>query len=91
MRTSGELIAIKSLHTLIWVGFTVVIFYLLYAVVTDRMDRRFWIGLGLVGLEALVLLLFRMHCPLTLVARRYSDDTAAKLKSVVEGYVKKFA
>ena len=77
MRPTGKLIAIKSLHTLIWVGYNLVIIYLLYAVITDRMDAWFWVGLSLVGLEVLVLLLFRMHCPLTLVARRYSGSTAA--------------
>ncbi len=50
MPPNGKLIAIKSLHTLIWVGYNRVIFYLLYAVIADRMDGWFWIGLGLVGL-----------------------------------------
>jgi len=30
--------------------------------------------LALIGLECLVLLLFKMACPLTVVARRYSDS-----------------
>ena len=74
MTPSSKLVAIKLLHTLIWVFLSSVIFYLLYAVIVDRIDRWFWIGLGLVGLEILVLLLFRMSCPLTVVARRYSDS-----------------
>ena len=70
----GRLIAIKLLHTAVWVFFNVVIFYLMYAVITDSIDRWFWIGLGLVGVEVVVLLVFRMACPLTVVARRYSTS-----------------
>ena len=74
MGRSTKLIAIKVLHTAIWVFFNIVIFYLVYAVVVDHIDRLFWTGLGLVGLEVLALLLFRWSCPLTVVARRYSDS-----------------
>lgn len=68
------LIAIKLLHTAVWLFFNGVMLYLLYAVITDRIDRWVWIGLGLFGLECLVLLVYRMSCPLTVVARRYSDS-----------------
>jgi hypothetical protein len=77
MGPRATLTAIKVLHTAIWLFFNVVIFYLLYAVIVDRIDRWFWTGLGLVGLEVLALLLFRWSCPLTVVARRYSTSTKA--------------
>ncbi len=67
-----KLIGIKIFHTAVWLFFNVFIFYLLYAVGTGRIDRWVWIGLALVGSEVLVLVLFRMACPLTVVARRYS-------------------
>ena len=70
----GRLVAIKVLHTAVWVFFNVVIFHLVRAVLTGRIDRWAWIGLGLVGVEVLVLLIFRMACPLTIVARRYSSS-----------------
>ncbi len=72
MSSSGKLTAIKLLHTGVWVFFNVVIFYLLYAVIVDRIDSLAWICLALIGAECLVLLLFKMACPLTVVARRYS-------------------
>jgi hypothetical protein len=50
---------------------------MLYAVIVNKIDALVWIGTGLVLLEGLVLLRFRMMCPLTLVARRYSDSTKA--------------
>jgi hypothetical protein len=74
MSASAKLVGIKLLHTVIWVVLSAVIYYLLYAVITDRIDRWFWWGLGLVGLEIATLVLFRMSCPLTVVARRYSDS-----------------
>jgi hypothetical protein len=77
MSESDKFIAIKLLHTAVWLFMNVVIFYLLYAVITDRIDRWAWVALAIIGLECLLLLLFRMACPLTLVARRYSDSTRA--------------
>ncbi len=74
MTARHKLIAIKLLHTAVWVFMNVVIFYVLYAVLTDRIDRWLWIGLSVIGLECLVLLIFKMACPLTLVARRYSSS-----------------
>lgn len=74
MTNETKLEAIKALHTLIWVFFNTVIFYMLYAVLVNRFDIWLWIGFGLVLLEGLVLLLFRWTCPLTLVARQYSSS-----------------
>ncbi len=74
MSPPHKLIAIKLLHTAVWVFMNVMIFFVLYAVVTDRIDRWLWMGLAVIGLECLVLLIFKMACPLTLVARRYSNS-----------------
>ncbi|MBF8965055.1 hypothetical protein I0P70_17540 [Pontibacter sp. FD36] len=70
-----KLLLIKVVHTLVWVFYNVVIFYLLYAVIANRIDRWVWICLGLIVLEGLVLLVFNKMCPITVVARRYSDST----------------
>ena len=72
---SSKLTIIKLTHTTIWIFFNVLIFYLLYAVIVDKIDKWIWIGLGLFLLEGIVLLVFKMRCPLTVVARRYSDST----------------
>jgi len=77
MSDRHKLIAVKLFHTAVWLFMNVVIFYLLYAVITDRIDRWAWIALAIIGLECLVLLVFKMACPLTLVARRYSASTKA--------------
>lgn len=70
-----KLLLIKVVHTLVWVFYNVVIFYLLYAVIVGRIDKWVWICLGLIVLEGLVLLLFRQMCPITVIARRYSSST----------------
>lgn len=74
MTRKQKLLSIKIVHTLIWVFFNVVIFYLLYAVLINKIDKWVWIGLGLFGLEAIILVLFKMSCPLTVIARKYSSS-----------------
>ncbi len=75
MQRNTKLVVVKVIHTLIWIFFNVVIFYMLYAVVKNKIDGWLWIGYGLVFLEGLTLLLFKFFCPLTLIARQYSDLT----------------
>ncbi len=65
---------IKLIHTIIWVFFNVVIFYLLYAVIINKIDSWVWLCIGLVALEVITLLAFKWFCPLTVWARKYSDS-----------------
>ena len=74
MNRTQKLLAIKLTHTLIWVVFVVVIFYVLYSGVSDNVNSYTWIGIGLVLGEGIVLLIFNKFCPLTLVARKYSNS-----------------
>ncbi|MGB5435096.1 MAG: hypothetical protein WBM98_04320 [Maribacter sp.] len=74
MDNSEKLFVIKLVHTLIWLFFVLVIFYILYSGITDHINSFTWIAIGLVILEGIVLLLFKMFCPLTLVARKYSTS-----------------
>jgi hypothetical protein len=64
------------LHTLIWGGVSAIL-YVLYCGVADRLTAYTGAAAGLVGLEGLVLAVFRGRCPLTLLARKYSRSTAA--------------
>ena len=77
MKPASALILIKILHTAIWVFFNVVLFYLFYAALTNQITKWVWIGIGLILLEGLVLLLFKKMCPVTVLARRYSDSQKA--------------
>lgn len=71
---NNRLLTIKLIHTLIWSFFVLVIFYILYSGITNTVNRLTWIGIGLIICEGLVLLVFKMFCPLTLIARKYSDS-----------------
>lgn len=53
----SKLLIIKISHTIIWLFFNVVIFYILYAAIFNKIDIWVWIGIGLVFLEGLVLFL----------------------------------
>lgn len=75
MTAFAKLTIVKTIHTIIWCFFNVVIFYLLYAVLINKIDIWIWIGLGLFLIEGIVLLIFKMSCPLTLVARNYSSSS----------------
>ncbi len=75
MNGETKLTLIKITHTLIWIFFNAVIFYMLYAAIANKLDRWLWLGYGLIVLEGLILLTFKSHCPLNLLARKYTNST----------------
>jgi hypothetical protein len=75
MKNNSKLILVKIIHTLVWLFFNVVLFYMAYAVIINKIDKFIWIGIGLIVLEGIVLMLFNKMCPLTVIARKYSDST----------------
>lgn len=74
MTNAQKLTATKLIHTIIWVFYNSVISYLLYAVISDKIDIWVWICFGLILVEGLILLIFKNVCPVTIIARRYSDS-----------------
>jgi hypothetical protein len=90
MKSETKLVVVKLIHTLIWLFFNFVIFYMLYAVIRDEITRWFWIGLGLVLIEGLVLLAFKFFCPLTLVARKYSNSTKDNFDIYLPNWLAKY-
>jgi hypothetical protein len=75
MQHNSKLILVKIIHTLVWLFFNVVLFYMAYAVIINKIDKFIWIGIGLIVLEGIVLMIFNKMCPLTVIARKYSDST----------------
>jgi hypothetical protein len=71
---NNKLLAIKLLHTLVWAFFVFIILYVVYSGLSDQVTIYTWIAIGLVVLEGITLAIFKMFCPLTLVARKYSDS-----------------
>ncbi len=86
----SKLVGIKILHTAIWIFFNIVIFYLLYAVMLNKIDIYVWLGIASVLFEGLVLLLFKAKCPLTIVARKYSDSTKENFDIYLPNWLAKY-
>ncbi len=90
MKSKTKLMLIKVIHTLIWVFFNFVIFYMLYAAIANKLDIWLWIGYGFVFLEGLTLLTFRFVCPLTLIARKYSNSTKDNFAIYLPNWLSKY-
>lgn len=69
------LIAVKGLHTLVWVFFATCIVAIPVAAATNEFR---WAAIlsGVVAVECAVLVLNRMRCPLTDLAGRYTEERA---------------
>jgi hypothetical protein len=90
MTDKSKLILIKTIHTLVWIFFNIVIFYMLYAVLTNKLDIWLWIGYGLFVLEGITLLLFKFFCPLTIIARKYSNSTKENFDIYLPNWLAKY-
>ncbi|MCL2408905.1 MAG: hypothetical protein FWC96_04730 [Oscillospiraceae bacterium] len=75
MRNNTKLILIKLLHTAIWCVMAAAVFYILHAGIFDRINLLVWFCVGLIFVETIVLLIFKWKCPLTLLGRKYTDNT----------------
>ena len=90
MKNRTKLTLIKIIHTLIWVFFNFVIFYMLYAAIANKLDLWLWIGYGFVLLEGLILLAFKSHCPLNLIARKYTNSTEDNFDIYLPSWLAKY-
>ncbi|MBZ0327165.1 MAG: hypothetical protein K8F54_06130 [Altibacter sp.] len=90
MNPSSKLLTIKLVHTLIWLFFVIAIFYVLYSGIRNQVTIYTWIAIGLVLGEGLVLLLFKMFCPLTLLARKYSNSDKANFDIFLPNWLAKY-
>ncbi|TDQ16421.1 hypothetical protein DFQ04_2539 [Algoriphagus boseongensis] len=75
MNPEQKLFWIKVGHTIIWAFLVGVIFYVLYSGISNQVTLFTWIGIAMIIAEGLTLAIFKMHCPLTVWARKYSDST----------------
>lgn len=69
-----KLVLIKIIHSIIWLFFVSLIFYTVYTGFFNKVTKFTWIAIGFVLLESLTLIIFKWFCPLTLIARKYSDS-----------------
>lgn len=61
-----------------------------YAVIVDKIDKYVWIGVALFTLEIILLLVFKNNCPLTIIARRYSDSTKENFDIYLSNWLAKY-
>jgi hypothetical protein len=90
MNGNLKLTLIKILHTTIWLFYNVVIFYLLYAVIVNKIDRWMWSCIGLIVLEGIILIVFRSICPVTLIARKYSNSQKPNFDIYLPNWLAKY-
>ena len=98
MKNRTKLTLIKVIHTLIWIFFNFVIFYMLYAAIpcgylaehANKLDLWLWIGYGFILLEGLTLLTFKSHCSLNLIARKYSNSTKDNFDIYLPSWLAKY-
>jgi len=86
----SNLIIIKAVHTIVWLFFNMVLFFLAYAVVINRIDKYVWIAVAFIVGEGLVLLLFKNICPLTIMARKYSDSSKDNFDIYLPNWLAKY-
>lgn len=61
-----------------------------YAVIMNKINKFVWIGIGLILMEGIVLLVFNKMCPLTIVARQYSDSTKDNFDIYLPNWLAKY-
>jgi hypothetical protein len=71
---SRKLFYVKLTHTVIWLFYVVIIFYILYAGILNKVNLFTWVAIGLVVLEGIILILFKWKCPLTVLGAKYTED-----------------
>jgi hypothetical protein len=90
MGNGTKLVVVKIIHTLVWIFFNIVIFYMLYAVIENKLDALLWMGYGLVALEVITLVIFKCSCPITTIARRYSISSKDNFDIYLPNWLAKY-
>ena len=75
MTNNTKLTIIKTAHTLIWAVCVGLIFYIVYSGITGKITLLTWIAIASIVFEGIILAIFKLYCPLTVWARKYSDST----------------
>ncbi|PSR57487.1 hypothetical protein AHMF7605_27720 [Adhaeribacter arboris] len=90
MEYGAKLTMIKIIHTLIWLFFSSIIFYMLYATIVNKLDKWLWIDYGFIMAEVVTLLIFKGRCPLTLIASKYSNSRKDNFDIYLPTFIAKY-
>ena len=61
-----------------------------YAVIVNKIDKFVWIGIALIIGEGIVLSILKKMCPLTIIARKYSDSTKDNFDIFLPNWLAKY-
>lgn len=73
----NKLIFVKTAHTVIWAIMVAAIFSILYAGLSGVVTALTYASVGLMVFEGLALVVGKGNCPLTPIARQYTDNSKA--------------
>ena len=65
---------LKLIHTIIWFFYVLVILYILYAGICNKINLYLWFAIGLVIMEGIILIIYKGKCPLTILGYKYTDN-----------------
>jgi hypothetical protein len=89
MNPRTKLAIVRTIHTIIWLFFASIVFYILYAGLSGRVTVFTWLSIFIILFEGLVLLIFGWSCPLTFIARQYSESRKANFDIFLPKWIAK--
>ena len=69
-----KLFYLKLMHTIIWFFYVLIISYILYAGIYNKINLYLWLAICLVIIEEIILIIFKGKCPLTVLGYKYTDS-----------------
>ena len=85
-----KLFYVKLVHTIIWAIYVLIISYIVYAGIANKINLAVWIAIFLVVVEGIVLMLFKGKCPLTILGYRYTEDCPVGFDIYLPGWLAKY-
>jgi len=86
----SQLFVIKLIHSVIWLILASATFYVLYSGVFNHITTYTWIAIAMIIGEGVVILGFKWNCPLTGMARKYSDSQKDNFDIFLPNWIAKY-
>ncbi|MDR3585841.1 MAG: hypothetical protein P4L59_11035 [Desulfosporosinus sp.] len=69
------LLIVKIVHTVIWAFFVLIILYIHYAAIMNKIGILLWTAIALIVIEGIILFINGGRCPFTRLGEEYTDKT----------------
>ena len=86
----SRLFIIKLIHSIIWLILATATFYILYSGLFNHITIYTWIAIAMIIGEGITLVIFRWACPLTGLARKYSDSQKDNFDIFLPNWIAKY-